>query len=365
MTSPQVEDSHEALRPHLRTLLRENWIGAGLVSAAADKTAAIARTADLLESGFGAATLMTDAADSSGTPCSHGAVAAEELGRGLFPNRWLPAWMASVLLRGTLGDTSGIELAWPGQDASWDVREIVKLPVTDGRLAGSVPLALLSDDSARLVFPAVANGELCAALVEAHAEGIARVKCWTPDEARDLVHVQVRDVAAEPVTFPDPVAAFRHALAVGVTCLSAEMVGAASFCLDTATSYARSRVQFRQPIGKFQVIRHTLADVLTAIETARASVYRAARSLDEAASEAETSARVARLRAAACLRLASEAAVQVHGGMGFTWDIPLHYAVKRWGTGASLFGTNTDHQVRIFRAISARSVVVTTNAITG
>lgn len=364
MSSSPAEDSHNALRSHLRTLLRDNWVQGGLANDAADKAAAMVRTADLLGSGFGVAALLTDAAADSGTPCVDGAVAAEELGRGLFPNRWLSAWMASVLPIETAGDTAGLELAWPGQDASWDIRRIPKPSLVDGRLTGNVQLALLSDEPSRVVVPAAAGGDLCAAVVAGNAQGLARLRQWTPDEARNLVDIEARDVAAEALRIPDLVGAFRNALATGVTCLAAEMVGASYFCLDTAARYARSRVQFRQPIGKFQVIRHKLADVLVAIETARAVVYQAARGLDDGAPDVETSARVAKLRAAACLRLASEAAIQVHGGMGFTWDIPLHYAVKRWGTGTSLFGTSADHQLCVFQNMSARTAAEPADAVT-
>ncbi len=147
----------------------------------------------------------------------------------------------------------------------------------------------------------------------------------------------------------------------GVVLSAALQVGHAAAVVDLAVAYAKERSQFGRPIGSFQAVKHLCADMLVRAEVARCAVHAAACLVDQpeaAAVEAATTGLVPEdvaVRAAAGAKaLADEAAVgnvraaiQVHGGMGFTWEVPLHLHLKRALVRATTFGTAHDHQATV------------------
>jgi alkylation response protein AidB-like acyl-CoA dehydrogenase len=135
----------------------------------------------------------------------------------------------------------------------------------------------------------------------------------------------------------------------GALLTAALQVGLASRLTELAVDYAKSREQFGKPIGSFQAIKHMCADMFVRTELARASVHFAAVTLDDAESDAGFSGSARRSVAGAKL-LADEAAttngracIQVHGGMGFTWEVPVHFFLKRAWLHATEFGTADEH----------------------
>ena len=134
-------------------------------------------------------------------------------------------------------------------------------------------------------------------------------------------------------------------LAPALTYLAAELVGAAGAALDMTCAYARERVQFDRPIGAFQAVKHPLVDVLIAVERARSLALGAAAALDHApAGEALRAARMAKVAAEQALLHASDRAVQLHGGFGFTWDCDAHLYFKRALAGAATWGDALHHR---------------------
>src|SRR5258705_436474 len=110
---------------------------------------------------------------------------------------------------------------------------------------------------------------------------------------------------------------------------AAEMLGAERRCLDMAVEYAKVREQFGQPIGSFQAIRHKCAEMLLEVENSHAAVYYAAWALDADAEDAELAASVAKAYVGDASRKVCGEAIQVHGGIGFTWEYDLHLYFKR------------------------------------
>jgi alkylation response protein AidB-like acyl-CoA dehydrogenase len=130
----------------------------------------------------------------------------------------------------------------------------------------------------------------------------------------------------------------------GTTLVAAQLLGIAEATLALAVDYAKVREQFGRPIGAFQAIKHILADMFVRLEVARAAVYAAAATLD--APEVGDPARavsVAKLHAGESAILNARACIQVHGGMGYTWEIPAHYFLKRAYVLESTFGTRDHH----------------------
>ena len=130
-----------------------------------------------------------------------------------------------------------------------------------------------------------------------------------------------------------------------------DLLGGAQRCLDMAVGHARERIQFGRPIGSFQAIKHTCADMMVAVESARSAAYYAG---CVAAEGGDDLARVASLAKAWCseayFRCAADA-LQVHGGVGFTWEYDVHLHLKRARGGESFLGSPAWHRERVARSL--------------
>ena len=131
------------------------------------------------------------------------------------------------------------------------------------------------------------------------------------------------------------------------------MLGAARRCLDMAVGYAKVREQFGQPIGSFQAIRHKCAEMLLEAENSHSAVYYAAWALDAKAEDAELAASVAKAYVGDAARKVCGEAIQVHGGIGFTWEYDLHLYFKRAKALESMYGDGDYHREAILRRVAA------------
>ncbi|MDH3212462.1 MAG: acyl-CoA/acyl-ACP dehydrogenase [Myxococcales bacterium] len=232
----------------------------------------------------------------------------------------------------------GLEYAGEGDDCILDGG---KRFVTDAAIADLVVV------SARAAGTRGTEGiALLAARTD--AAGIEVTPVEPLDPTRRIAHLHFSGVRAERLG-PDAggAAALAKTLDQACACLAAESTGGMQHCLDSAVDYAKSRVQFARPIGSFQAIKHKCAEVLMELESARAAacyaIWAAAEENDElplAASLAKSFCGDAYLRAAA-------ESIQIHGGIGFTWeaDPQLHY--KRALSSQTLLGDPSRHRARI------------------
>lgn len=136
----------------------------------------------------------------------------------------------------------------------------------------------------------------------------------------------------------------------------AEMLGAARKSLELSVEYAAGRVQFDQPIGSFQAVKHKLAEMLLAVEEAHAATYYAAWALDAGAEDAPLAVSTAKAYASEAARQVCGDAIQVHGGIGFTWEYDLHLYFKRAKHFEPLFGDADFHRDRALALTLARGV---------
>ena len=134
---------------------------------------------------------------------------------------------------------------------------------------------------------------------------------------------------------------------------SAEMLGAARRCLDMSVEYAKVREQFGQPIGSFQAIRHRCAEMLLEVENAHAAVYYAAWALTAGAEDAAIAASICKAYVSEAARKVCGDAIQVHGGIGFTWEYDLHLYMKRAKALEPLYGDAEYHRELIARHVTA------------
>ena len=130
----------------------------------------------------------------------------------------------------------------------------------------------------------------------------------------------------------------------GTALVAAQLLGIAEMAQEMATEYARTREQFGRPIGGFQAVKHILADAFTRQELARAAVYAAGATLDDpAVGDVKRAVSTAKLVAGEAAMKNARACVQVHGGMGYTWEIPAHYYLKRTWVLENAFGSVDQH----------------------
>jgi alkylation response protein AidB-like acyl-CoA dehydrogenase len=170
----------------------------------------------------------------------------------------------------------------------------------------------------------------------------------TMDMTRRLCRVLLEET---PVLAEGPAgqghAALEAAELHGTAALAYELVGVAQTCLDMAVTHAKTREQFGKPIGTYQAISHRCADMFIALESARSHAYYAGWAVQEATPDAALAASQAKAAAGSAAVACAQGAIQVHGGIGFTWEHDLHLYLRRARSGAGLLGTSAAHRRRI------------------
>jgi alkylation response protein AidB-like acyl-CoA dehydrogenase len=300
------------------------------------------------------------------------AVVVEELGRVLAPGPFVPTvtQFAPVVA----------EAGLPEQ------QERFLGAVAAGELTGTLALVEASGsvDPARVAATATPDGDgfvldgTKTMVVEAPTAGEIAVVARKPDTAGDdgvgAFVVPRADVDVEPVDALDPsrplaritldgvrvgpdralgetgaatATAVRRAVEVAATALAVETVGAAQAIFDVTLAYAKEREQFGVPIGSFQAIKHKFADMLIALERARATGYFAALTIAEDDNRRALAASTAKAAAGDCAAMLAKEGIQIHGGIGYTWEHDMHLYVRRVKSNSLLFGNAAQHRARV------------------
>jgi alkylation response protein AidB-like acyl-CoA dehydrogenase len=256
------------------------------------------------------------------------AVAVEELARALAPGPALPTLCASLVLA-QVGGTAAKELL----PALVDGTTTAAVAVEDGLTAvASADGLVVSGTATRVLGGGLADVLLLAAgdtwfVVEAAQATVTPLAGL--DATRRPASVTLHDVAVPASRVLPGLTLSQVRLLVGVV-VAAEATGLAGWALDTAAAYATTREQFGRPIGAFQGIKHKCADMLVRLEQARATVWDAARALDEPPStERDLSAAIAIAVAVDAAVVNAKDALQVLGGIGYTWEHDAHVVLKR------------------------------------
>jgi len=233
--------------------------------------------------------------------------------------------------------------------ASWDLKDI-RMVGAGGRLSGKklfVPDAAVAD----WILVLAHNGVF---LVEKGAPGLTISAMDTMDLTRKLYAVQFHDTPAERLA---DLAAAMPAIDVATAALVAEMVGGMQRTLDMTVEYAKTRKQFGKTIGTFQAVQHQCADMYLETESSRSAAYYAAWTLQENMPDAATAVSIAKSYASDAGRTVGNRGIQIHGGMGFTWENDLHLYYRRAKASETTFGDATFHRERLARlAIDTASV---------
>jgi alkylation response protein AidB-like acyl-CoA dehydrogenase len=181
--------------------------------------------------------------------------------------------------------------------------------------------------------------------VRADADGVTRTPLSTMDQTRKQARVQFANVAAEPLGEPGKGwPALSKTLDQAAVALSNEMMGGAQFVLDMSVEYAKVRVQFGRPIGSFQAIKHKCADMLLEVESGKSAAYYASWAAAEDNDELPVVASLAKAYCSEAYFHAAAENIQIHGGIGFTWEHDAHLYFKRAKSSEIYLGDATYHR---------------------
>jgi alkylation response protein AidB-like acyl-CoA dehydrogenase len=181
--------------------------------------------------------------------------------------------------------------------------------------------------------------------VDGNAEGLTRRALRAMDPTRKFARLEFNRVTARPLGPAAGAAApFARTMVEAAVCLANEMVGGADRLREDALAYAMMRMQFGKPIASFQSMKHKQADMLLEVELAKSAAYYAAASLDESDADAVANAHLAKACASDAYMQTAIHAVQIHGGIGFTWDNDTHLWFKRAKSSEVLLGDASYHR---------------------
>ncbi len=227
--------------------------------------------------------------------------------------------------------------------ASW-LPEDVKLSATSGELTGE---KLFVTDAAVADFIVVVarNGIF---VVEAKASGMRITPMSGMDLTRKLYTIAFDGTPAEKI---GDTGTLSKGFDIATAALVAEMVGGMQRVLDITLEYAKMRKQFGKPIGMFQAVQHHCANMYLETESSRSAAYYAAWTLEENAPDASVAVSIAKMYASDAAREVGNRGIQVHGGMGFTWENDVHLYYRRAKASETAFGDSTFHRERIARQV--------------
>jgi alkylation response protein AidB-like acyl-CoA dehydrogenase len=309
--------------------------------------AAIALPEEVGGAGYGAMALGAVAHELGRVLAPVPFVASAVLATGLLVDSGATAAQLSALMA---GDRSACALL-ASDGGVWDPAAVV-LTASRGRhgwtIDGTVRHVLNGTAADDLVVVAMVDGELAVFLLDAAAPGVVAQSERVLDSTRPMATVRFIGAPAALLAGERPVddvigANIHRALAV----LSAEQVGAGERVLEIATEYACTREQFGRPIGGFQAIKHRCADMLLDLEWARSASQAALQSVDDGDGEVGWRASMAKAVCSEALRDASHSNLQIHGGIGFTWEDSAGLYLRRARTDEVLFGTPGQHWDRL------------------
>ncbi|MDG4665357.1 acyl-CoA dehydrogenase family protein [Mycobacterium sp. 236(2023)] len=308
-----MSEERELLRDTVAALVEKHASPEAVRAAAASERGYDEKLWTMLCEQVGAAALVVpEELGGAGGELADAAVVLEELGKGLVPTPLLGTTLAELALLSV--DTPDEELL--------------------GSLAEGTSIGTVVFDAGHVV-----NGNVADVVVAADGENLTRWTTFTttPTVAMDIT----RPLAALEAAETAPLGTDPGLADIAAILLAAEQVGAASKCLDLTVQYTKDRVQFGRPIGSFQALKHRMADLYVAVQSAKAVV-------DEAVSDpTATSAALARLAASEAFSKVAAEAVQMHGGIAITWESDIQLYFKRAHGSAQLLGAPREQLRRL------------------
>jgi len=283
-------------------------------------------------------------------------VIQEELGRGLVPSPFFSSSVVAATLINAAGDSAVADSLLPGIASgeklvtvaategpdSWIPASVATTATQSGSdwvIQGQKSLVLDAQTASSIIVLASTSDGEALFVVDAGAEGVNVTPLSVLDRGRSAARVEFRDAKATKINAADVSAALARTDAVAATLLAAEQYGALNHALEITTDYAKVRVQFARPIGSFQGVKHQLADWAMNTELAYSMVRHAAWAGDHSPEEFPVSALAANVNLNNVHFDGAARMIQLHGGIGFTWDFDAHLFYKHAKTAQLLLGT--------------------------
>jgi alkylation response protein AidB-like acyl-CoA dehydrogenase len=368
-------DAEQELRAVVRALFAERSPWPAVLAQAGTSEPGDAALWHALAADLGCAGLLIpEAQGGAGASCREAAVVAEETGYAVAPVPYLgSAVVATAALMGT-GDELLAGLA-SGQVTAALAVPFAQLPPRNVHAAarpGGVRAVLprpgdapglqrlsghvtgVADALAADVLLVPADGVPYALYaVDAAADGVTRLPVVSLDATRPLADLVLDGAPARALAVNEEAAGCVLAgLTVGAAILASEQLGVAQRCLDMTVAYVKERRQFARPVGSFQALKHRLADVWIAVTQARAAARYAAACLAEGDPDIPVAVALAKAACGEAAVHAAQECVQMHGGIGFTWEHPAHLLLKRAKSGSLAFGTPDRHRAELARLVN-------------
>lgn len=358
-STPGVDtEEQSALRQSVAALLEKKSDSAAVRAAIASEHGHDPALWSTLVEQIGAAALsIPEQYDGAGATWMETHLVCEELGRRLSPTPMLGSAVLAAQAVLAAGDEGASTRLLPGIAAGeqvalcWASSDGWATPgvrATGGTLSGTAHHVLGGDTASTLLVVAVTGETVGLFEVPADADGVTVTRVPVMDPTRTMARVELDAVAATAIGTR---ASFLPRLrAAAWAAISAEQVGAARAVLDATVQYTQERKQFGRAIGSFQALKHRMADMYVRTETARSLSYSAAAlvaeahalgdgpAADEAAYAAEIEAAAAKVYCSEALQWITGEAIQLHGGVGITWEYDVHLFFKRAHGTAQLLG---------------------------
>lgn len=362
MTDLLYTEEEEALRSAVRDLLADHCDAtAVLARVESDEPHDRALWKNLAESMGLAGLLVPEERGGQGASHREAAVVLEELGRAVAPVPYLTSAViateallaadtaeADTLLAALASGRMIGALAVPLAAAPG--REFRDVRVADGALTGRVT-GVADASAADVLLVPTASGLYA---VDASAAGVAIEPQVSFDRTRPLAVVTF-DGAAGRLLTESTVPAVRRALRAGAGLLASEQLGLADWLLTETVRYTRERHQFNRPVGSFQALKHRLAQLWLEVVNTRAAARNAADALATASDDTDIAVAVAQAYAAPVAVHVAEEALQLHGGIGMTWEHPIHLYLKRAKADSIALGTAGRHREELAELVDLRA----------
>jgi alkylation response protein AidB-like acyl-CoA dehydrogenase len=356
MSDLLYSDTEEALRDSVRRLFADRCppdAVAGIYDGASQDFSGVWHTlgAELGMAGL----LVPEQLGGAGASAREAAVVMEEIGRAVAPVPFLSSAVLATVALLQAGDTDTVKglaagsvtaaLAVPLSTAPGDA--IAGVSAAGNGLTGRITSVAGAGEADVLVVPVTGADGLELHTVARDAAGVTVSPILALDMTRPLANADFSGAPSSRVGTAAADAAIATALQTGAALLASEQLGIAQWCFETTLAYAKQRKQFGRAIGSYQAIKHRLADLWVELNSVAAAARYAADTCARQDKDASIAAAVAQAYCSGAAVHAAEECIQLHGGIGMTWEYPAHLYLKRAKTDQLAFGTAYRHRARL------------------
>jgi alkylation response protein AidB-like acyl-CoA dehydrogenase len=356
MSDLLYSDTEEALRDSVRRLFADRCPPESVMRAYGPAPHDFSAVWHALAADLGMAGLLVpEQLGGAGASAREAAVVMEEIGRAVAPVPFLSSAVLATVALLEAGDTETVKglaagsltaaLAVPLSTAPGDA--VAGVSVSGDGLTGRVTSVAGASEADVLVVPVAGPDGLELHTVARDAAGVDLSPLVTLDMTRPIADLQFSSAASSRVGTASAEAAVRASLETGAALLASEQLGITQWCFDTTLAYVKQRKQFGRAIGSYQAIKHRLADLWIEVNSVTPVARYAADTCARRDDDAPIAAAVAQAYCSGAAVHAAEECVQLHGGIGMTWEYPAHLYLKRAKSDQLAFGTAYRHRARL------------------